>query len=53
MVPKACKRLADEDLPMAKLPRHAAREKTIRHGDPGTKHLLRTDPEKEDNRRKE
>ena len=29
------------------------REKSIRHGDPGTLHILRTDPKTENNQRKE
>jgi len=53
MIPKDCKRLAEVDLPVAEVSRHAAREKSIRHGDPGTLHLLRTDPQTENNRRKE
>lgn len=53
MIHKDCKRLAEVDLPVAEVSRHAAREKSIRHGDPGTLHLLRTDPKTENNRRKE
>ena len=53
MIPKDCKRLAEVDFPIAEVSRHAAREKSIRHGDPGTLHLLRTDPQTENNRRKE
>ena len=48
MIPKGCKRLAEVDFPIAEVSRHAAREKSIRHG-----HLLRTDPKTENNRRKE
>ena len=46
MIPKDCKRLAE-------VSRHAAREKSDRHEDSGTLHLLRTDPQTENNRRKE
>ena len=53
MIFKECKRLAEVDFPIAEVSRHAAREKSIRHGDPGTPHLLRTDPQTENNRRKE
>jgi adenine-specific DNA methylase len=53
MIPKDCKRLAEENFPIADVSRHAAREKSIRHGDPGTLHLLRTDPQIENNRRKD
>lgn len=53
MIPKDCKRLAEVDLPVAEVSRHAAREKSIRHGDPGMLHLLRIDPQTENNQRKE
>lgn len=36
MIPKDCKRLAEVDLPIADVSRHAAREKSIRHGHPST-----------------
>ena len=39
MIPKECKRLAEVDFPIAEVSRHAAREKTIRHGHPSTLHL--------------
>jgi adenine-specific DNA methylase len=39
MIPKACKRLAEVDFPVAEVSRHAAREKSIRHGHPSTLHL--------------
>ena len=32
MIPKECKRLAEVDFPIAIVPAHAAREKSIRHG---------------------
>jgi hypothetical protein len=48
-----CTRLAEVDFPIAEVSRHATREKSIRHGDQGTLHLLRTDPQTENNRRKE
>lgn len=38
---------------LAEVSWHAAREKSIRHGDPGALHLLRTEPQTENNRRKE
>ena len=38
MIPKACKRLAKVDFPIAEVPRQAAREKSIRHGHPSTLH---------------
>ena len=53
MIPKDCKRLAEVDFPIAEVSRHAAREKSIRHGDPGTLHLLRTDLQTENNRQKD
>ena len=53
MIPTDCKRLAEADFPIAEVSRHAAREKSIRHGDLSTLHLLRTDPQTEYNRRKE
>ena len=39
MIPKNCKRLAEVDFPIAEVSRHAAREKSIRHGHPSTLHL--------------
>ena len=39
MIPKDCKRLAEVDFPIAEVSRHAAREKSIRHGHPLTLHL--------------
>ena len=39
MIPKECKRLAEVDFPIAKVSRHAVREKSIRHGHPATLHL--------------
>jgi len=38
MIPKDCKRLAEVDFPIAEVSRHAAREKSIRHGHPSTLH---------------
>jgi len=39
MIPKDCKRLAEVDFPIAEVSRHAAKEKSIRHGHPSTLHL--------------
>ena len=39
MIPRACKRLAEVDFPIAEVSKHAAREKSIRHGHPSTLHL--------------
>lgn len=39
MIPKDCKRLAEVDFPIAQVSKHAAREKSIRHGHPSTLHL--------------
>ncbi|HYS04430.1 MAG TPA: DUF1156 domain-containing protein [Candidatus Dormibacteraeota bacterium] len=39
MIAKDCKRLAEVDFPIAEVSRHAAREKSIRHGHPSTLHL--------------
>ncbi len=39
MIPRQCKRLAEVDFPIAAVSRHAAREKSIRHGHPSTLHL--------------
>jgi len=39
MIPKDCKRLAEVDFPIAEVSRHAAREKSIRHGHPSMLHL--------------
>ena len=38
-IPSECKRLAEVDFPIAEVSRHAAREKSIRHGHPSTLHL--------------
>ena len=39
MIPKECKRLAEVDFPIAVVSKHAAREKSLRHGHPSTLHL--------------
>jgi adenine-specific DNA methylase len=39
LIPKECKRLAEVDFPIAVVSKHAAREKSIRHGHPSTLHL--------------
>ena len=39
MIPPECKRLAEVDFPIAEVSKHAAREKSIRHGHPSTLHL--------------
>lgn len=39
MIPRDCKRLAEVDFPLAIVSRHAAREKSVRHGHPSTLHL--------------
>lgn len=39
MIPKECKRLAEVDFPISVVSKHAAREKSIRHGHPSTLHL--------------
>ena len=39
MIPTDCKRLAEVDFPIAEVSKHAAREKSIRHGHPSTLHL--------------
>src|SRR5262245_50296648 len=39
MIPKECRRLAEVDFPIAVVSKHAAREKSIRHGHPSTLHL--------------
>ena len=39
MIPPYCKRLAEVDFPIAEVSKHAAREKSIRHGHPSTLHL--------------
>jgi adenine-specific DNA methylase len=39
LIPKDCRRLAEVDFPIAEVSRHAAREKSIRHGHPSTLHL--------------
>jgi hypothetical protein len=41
MIPRDCKRLAEVDFPIAVVSKHAAREKSIRHGHPSTLHLWR------------
>ncbi len=38
-IPPSCKRLAEVDFPIAVVSKHAAREKSIRHGHPSTLHL--------------
>lgn len=49
MISEDRKRLAVVNVLIAEVSRHAARQKSIRHGDPGTFHLLRTDPQTENN----
>ena len=39
MIPGNCRRLVEVDFPIAEVSRHAAREKSIRHGHPSTLHL--------------
>jgi adenine-specific DNA methylase len=39
LIPLACKRIAEVDFPIAAVSRHAAREKSVRHGHPSTLHL--------------
>jgi len=39
MIPRDCKRLEEVDFPIAVVSKHAAREKSIRHGHPSTLHL--------------
>jgi len=39
VIPKDCKCLAEVDFPIAEVSKHAAREKSIRHGHPSTLHL--------------
>src|SRR5262245_5877656 len=39
LISKDCKRLAEVDFPIAEVSKHAAREKSIRHGHPSTLHL--------------
>ena len=39
MIPRECKRLIEVDFPIAAVSKHAAREKSIRHGHPSTLHL--------------
>jgi len=53
MESKYKKKLIEVALPLDAINKASAREKSIRHGDPGTLHLLRTDPQTENNRRKE
>jgi adenine-specific DNA methylase len=38
MIPKGYKRLAEVDFPIAEVSRHAAREKSIRHGQQTLQH---------------
>ena len=39
MIPNECKRLAEVDFPIDEVSKHAAREKSIRHGHPSTLHM--------------
>ena len=39
MIPQQCRRLAEVDFPISIVSKHAAREKSIRHGHPSTLHL--------------
>ena len=39
MIPKECRRLVEVDFPIADVSKHAAKEKSIRHGHPSTLHL--------------
>jgi putative DNA methylase len=39
MILKDCQRLVEVDFPIAAVSKHAAREKSIRHGHPSTLHL--------------
>jgi len=39
IIPIECKRLAEVDFPISEVSKHAAREKSIRHGHPSTLHL--------------
>ena len=39
VIPRTCRRLAEVDFPIAVVSKHAAREKSIRHGHPSTLHL--------------
>jgi hypothetical protein len=39
VIPKECQRLAEVDFPIAVVSKHAAREKSIRHGRPSPLHL--------------
>ncbi|CAG1014961.1 hypothetical protein ANRL4_05360 [Anaerolineae bacterium] len=39
MIPSTCRRLAEVDFPIATVSKHAAREKSIRHGHPLALHL--------------
>ena len=39
VIPRDCKRLAEVDFPIATVSRHAAHEKSVRHGHPSTLHL--------------
>jgi hypothetical protein len=44
MIPKDCKRPAKVDFRIAEVSRHAAREKSIRHGHPSTPALRAETP---------
>ena len=44
MIPKERKRLAEVDFAIAEVSRHAAREKSIRHGHPSTPHHVFAGP---------
>lgn len=39
LIPRECKRLAEVDFPIAAVSRHAAQEKSVRHGHPSTLHI--------------
>jgi adenine-specific DNA methylase len=39
LIPRDCKRIAEVDFPISVVSRHAAREKSVRHGHPSTLHL--------------
>ena len=39
ILPRRCKRLGEVDFPIGAVSRHAAREKSVRHGHPSTYHL--------------
>ena len=44
MIPKGCKRLVEVDFLIAKVSKHAAREKSIRHRHPSTPTLKTETP---------